>query len=81
MPAQGGDLGAGGGVPDAGRAVVEAVTMRAPSGENAALCTATLVPAQGGDLGAGGGVPDAGRAVVGGGDDAGAVGRERGASH
>ena len=59
----------------------EAVTMRAPSGENAALRTRPLVPAQGGDLGAGGGVPDAGRAVVGGGDDAGAVGRERGAPH
>ncbi len=59
----------------------EAVTMRAPSGENAALSHPPLVPAQGGDLGAGGGVPDAGRAVAGGGDDAGAVGRERGASH
>ena len=55
--------------------------MRAPSGENAALCHRIVVPAQGGDLGAGGGVPDAGRAVMGGGDDAGAVGRERGALH
>ena len=33
------------------------------------------------DLGTGGRIPDAGRAVVGGGDDAGAVGRERGAPH
>ena len=81
MPAQGGDLGAGGGVPDAGRAVVGGGDDAGAVGRERGALHPILVPAQGGDLGAGGGVPDAGRAVVGGGDDAGAVGRERGALH
>ena len=81
VPAQGGDLGAGGGVPDARRAVVGGGDDAGAVGRERSALHRPLVPAQGGDLGAGGGVPDARRAVVGGGDDAGAVGRERGALH
>ena len=48
----------------------EAVTMRAPSEEKAALCNPALVAAQRDDLLAGCRVPEARRAVSGGGDDA-----------
>ncbi len=56
----------------------DAVTMREPSGLNAAEQTQPLVVAQNGDLLGGRGVPDARGLVVRRGDDARAVGAERG---